>query len=282
MDGNFPVAEKELAQAKAIHGATPEYLEALSWVGRGQLALKNYGAAEKNAADVRKLCLAQLAHRKLDADKNLPIALGAAIEVASQSLAGEGNRDQAVVFLQDEVKRWHGTSIVPRIQKNLNLLTLEGKSAPALASGNMIGSNLNGSHRAPVSLASLHGHPVLLFFWAHWCGDCKIEIASVRKLNEAYSGKGLRVVAPTKHYGYVAGGEDARPDVETKYIGEVWTKYYSRIGTADVPLSEANFQTYGVSTTPTLVLIDKHGIVRLYQPGKISYEELAARVEKLL
>jgi len=47
-------------------------------------------------------------------------------------------------------------------------------------------------------------------------------------------------------------------------------------------VSEENFRVYGVSTTPTVVLIDRHGVVRLYNPGRISYEQLAAKVQPLL
>jgi hypothetical protein len=50
----------------------------------------------------------------------------------------------------------------------------------------------------------------------------------------------------------------------------------------EVPVSEANFVAYGVSTTPTLALIDAHGIVRLYHPGNLDYSALAARIEPLL
>jgi thioredoxin-related protein len=48
------------------------------------------------------------------------------------------------------------------------------------------------------------------------------------------------------------------------------------------PLSEENFRTYGSSTSPTLVLIDKTGIVRLYNPGKMTAEELTAKIEPIL
>jgi len=48
------------------------------------------------------------------------------------------------------------------------------------------------------------------------------------------------------------------------------------------PISEETMRAYGVSTTPTFVLVDKHGVVRLYHPGAMSYQELAAPIEKLL
>ena len=90
------------------------------------------------------------------------------------------------------------------------------------------------------------------------------------------------VVAPTQHYGYVAGGQDAPRDVETKYIAEVFSKYYAPLGPVEIPLSEANFAKFGVSTTPTMVLVDKKGIVRLYNPGNATYETLAAKIEAAL
>jgi thioredoxin-related protein len=45
-----------------------------------------------------------------------------------------------------------------------------------------------------------------------------------------------------------------------------------------VPVSEENFREWGASTTPTVVLIDRTGVVRLYHPGRMTYEELAAAV----
>jgi thiol-disulfide isomerase/thioredoxin len=274
--GDIATAEKGLTQYRAAAGGTPEYLEALSWFGRFQLAHHDAAAAERNAAEVRKLSLAELIHRKLDAEPHLPIALGASIEVEAQALAAENRRDEAVLFLNDELKKWQGTSIRARVQKNLNLLTLEGKPVPVLEISQGIGS------RKPLPLSAHRGHPVLLFLWAHWCSDCKNEVAIVQKLMATYGPRGLVVVAPTQHYGYIAGGQDAPRDAETKYIGEVFAKYYAALGPVEIPLSEANFARFGVSTTPTMVLVDGRGIVRLYNPGNASYELLAAKIEAAL
>ena len=49
-----------------------------------------------------------------------------------------------------------------------------------------------------------------------------------------------------------------------------------------VPISNDNFLNFGVSTTPTLVLVDREGIVQRYNPGHMSHEELAALIEPLL
>ena len=59
-------------------------------------------------------------------------------------------------------------------------------------------------------------------------------------------------------------------------------KFYAPLGKFPDPISAANFQSYGASTTPTIVLIDRAGIVRYYHPGAASESELAARIEALL
>jgi thiol-disulfide isomerase/thioredoxin len=274
--GDFTSARRELKQYRSALGVTPEYLEALSWVGRALLGERQYGAAEENAAEVRKLSLDMLSHRKLDADANLPMALGASIEVQAQAGAALGNRDQAVTFLRQEAFKWHATSIRARIQKNLNLLTLEGKPAPELE----VTASVAGPK--PRALSLHRGHPVLLFFWAHWCSDCKQEIAVIEKLQQVYGSRGFEVIAPTQHYGYVAGGQDAPPAMETAYIKAVFNQYYAGLGAVETPLSEENFARYGVSSTPTMVLVDGAGIVRMYNPGNVSYQALAGKIEGLL
>jgi thioredoxin-related protein len=46
-------------------------------------------------------------------------------------------------------------------------------------------------------------------------------------------------------------------------------------------VSEANFRNYGASTTPTLVVIDRQGIVRLYHPGAMTLDELRAALNRV-
>ena len=65
-------------------------------------------------------------------------------------------------------------------------------------------------------------------------------------------------------YGYVAGGKDAPPDQEMRYIEEIRSRFYAGLADMPVPVSEENMRNYGVSSTPTLVLIDKRGLVRMY------------------
>src|SRR5215470_14632648 len=129
---NFAQAEKYIQSYRAKSGVTPALLEALSWLGRGALEANQYDQAEHYAAETRKLALQELATRKMDDERHLPIALGASIEVQAQVLAARGARGEAIVFLRHELTAYRNTSIATRIQKNINLLSLEGKPAPPL------------------------------------------------------------------------------------------------------------------------------------------------------
>jgi thiol-disulfide isomerase/thioredoxin len=250
---------------RSANGNTPALIQAVSWMSRGELAAKNLDAAEKYSEETYRLSREALKKRPLDQEPLLPIALGAAIEVEGNVLAARGERSGAVAYLQDELKKYYATSIRARIQKNINLLTMEGKAAPRLQG---------------VVLPA--GKPVLLFFWAHWCSDCKGEAPDLAKLKSEFEPKGLKIVAPTQKYGYVAGGETAAPDVELRYIEQVRQKFYAPIITTPAPVNEENFRRYGASTTPTLVLIDRAGVVRLYHPGTMPYDELRAAIERSL
>ena len=49
-----------------------------------------------------------------------------------------------------------------------------------------------------------------------------------------------------------------------------------------MPLSEENFRLYGVSSTPTLVLLDGKGLVRMYRPGQMRADELRQALVSVL
>jgi len=272
---NFAGANAKLSAYRSQQGDTPEYIEGLSWMARAALTAKQLDQAESFARQTEKLSRQQLYNRKLDAEPHLPTALGAALEVQAQVLVARGLQSQAVVLLKHAITTYSATSIRPRLQKNLNLLGMVGQPAPALNINQYLGTR-------PTALAQLKGSPVFLFFWAHWCSDCKAEGPILTQLRSEYASRGLKVIAPTQLYGYAAAGEDAKPRTELSYIGQVWSRYYSGLQDVPVPVSKANFDVYGASTTPTLVIIDRTGQVAMYHPGAMSYNDLRAAIERVL
>jgi thiol-disulfide isomerase/thioredoxin len=269
-------AERVARSWQASKPTSPELAAALTWVARGALEAKNLDQADALAGEAAKMASRFLMGQKLDDDPWLPTAVGAGIEIHAQVLGARGERPEAIAYLQGQLKQFAGTSLPERIRKNINLLGLEGKPAPPLDLGaaQWLGAK-------PPSLAGLRGHPILLFFWAHWCSDCKAEVAVVANIQRTFAPQGLVVIGPTRYYGYVAGGEDAPPAREKPYIEEVRRRYYAALPEMTVPLSAANFISYGASTTPTLVLIDRAGVVRYYHPGAVPEAELSARIQAL-
>src|SRR5215471_16272844 len=272
---NFAAAEAELNSYRSQRGADAEYLEAYSWMGRAALDQRQYDQADAYAKQTKTLALEQLKQRPLDSEPHLPLALGAALEVQSQVLAARGQKPQAISLLQSALRTYANTSIHDRIQKNLNLLSFQGKTAPVLKSDQFLGAPLPAA-------ASLKGSPVLLFFWAHWCGDCKAEAPIITQLRSEYSPKGLKVIGPTRFYGYTAQIEHASPSDELRYIDAVRHRFYSGLLDMPVPISKYNFEMYGASTTPTLVLLDRAGKVAWYHPGAVPYGELRGEIEKVV
>jgi thiol-disulfide isomerase/thioredoxin len=272
---DFSGGEAILAKYRAAEGDTSQALEALSWLGRAALAGNNLDKAYAYATDAYDLAVKRATAPALAGDISLENALGAAIEVQAQVRAAQGRRSDAVYFLQRELDRYRNGPLHMRIQKNINLLSLQGQPAPALEVAAELGS-------PTPTFAQLKGKVTVLFFWAHWCGECKQQGPILSKLLEEHRAAGLTIVAPTQRYGYTIKRAPATPEAELAYIAQVRDQFYGFLGDEAVPVSEANHKRYGVSTTPTLAVVDRQGIVRVYHPGIMTADELEAAIKPLL
>jgi thiol-disulfide isomerase/thioredoxin len=269
---DLPAAEGLVTKYRAESGTNSEALAALSWLGRGALTAKDYSRADRYARETEKLTLEKLKTETLGSDPNLVTALGAALEVQAKVLAETGQRASAVKYLEDQIGRYRNTPIHARLTKNLNLVSLEGQPAPKLTAREFLGAKM----------PDMKGHPVVLFFWAHWCPDCKAQAPILADIERAYHDSGLLVVGPTRHYGYVAGGAPATPDVELAHIEQVRKQYYNMLPDMAVPVSDEDALDYGMDATPTLVLVDRGGIVRLFHPGPMTRAELEPQIRALV
>jgi thiol-disulfide isomerase/thioredoxin len=263
MRGDFSDAQNLTAQYRQRYGTTPEALAAMSWLARGELRAREYDKAMADADELQRLVRASLAIRKLDDDPYTPLALSATYEVQAQALVALKRRSEALQLLQKAEREWRGSSMVGRLHKNILLLTLVGRPLP----------EIRGTPN------TWRGKPVLFFFWAQWCADCKAEAPVLAKLAAEFEPKGLVVVAPTQFYGYTATQESVPPAEEKRVIDQVFERYYSVIPKATVVLDGSNFDRFGASTTPTIVIADTHGIVRLYHPGYMDEPSLRDAIE---
>jgi thiol-disulfide isomerase/thioredoxin len=114
----------------------------------------------------------------------------------------------------------------------------------------------------PSSIATLRGHVILLDFWATWCGPCRVVIPKLGALQARYGAQGLNVLGVST--------EDAQ-DVAL-FAQRMDVKY-----AVAIDKHAQTTRSYGVVSLPTLVVIDKRGIVRDVAVGYDSSED--ARLE---
>lgn len=95
------------------------------------------------------------------------------------------------------------------------------------------------------------GRGALLFFWATWCAPCKFALPEVMRLGRQHN---VPVIAIT----------DENSEALDRFFASFKEPFPQRV--AIDPYRQA-FQAYGVSGTPTFVLIDGDGLVQYYETG---------------
>ena len=257
--GDLFTGEAAVSEYKRAHGVDPEYLGAVGWLARGAALLGKTDKAWAYVAEVRK----EIPEERAD-KADLTVALGAAIETEGRLRAARDGRGSALKFLETEYTRAKDTELRCRIRKNVNLLSLEGQPAPEM------------------NVSIPKGRPAVLFFWAHWCGDCKAQAPILGRVLEKYRAKGLAVMAPTRLFGTGAENKPATPAEEKAWIEKAWKESYGMLDGVPTPIDTETMVRWGVSSNPTLALVDRKGLVRLYTPTRLSEEELSRRIEELL
>jgi thiol-disulfide isomerase/thioredoxin len=150
---------------------------------------------------------------------------------------------------------------------------LIGKPAPEFTLLDLSGKD--------VSLSSFKGKPLLINFWATWCGPCKIETPWLIELQNEYGPKGLQIV------GISTEGDDLKSDDKegwahdktaiAKFIKEYQMQYPVLIN-GDSLATEYG----GLDAMPTSVYVDRDGKVVAVQLGITSKEDMAANIDKAL
>jgi thiol-disulfide isomerase/thioredoxin len=233
------------------------------------------GAEMLKQPDVAAAYVLELRREIREEKSDLLLPLGAAIEVEGKLRAAREGRGSALHFLEEEFARAKDVALRSRICKNINLFSLEGRSAYDLNKTDFVGTE-------PPALAALKGKPVLLFLWAHWCGDCKAQAGMLGRVIRKYRSQGLVVIAPTRYYRTGAENKPATPIEEKAHIAKVWAESYAELEGVPIPIDTNTMIRYGVSATPTYALIDRKGMVRFYSPTRLSEAELSRRIEAVL
>lgn len=140
-------------------------------------------------------------------------------------------------------------AVLPRLLPRTHGMV--GKPAPdatfAVAANGAVGSKMR--------LADLKGRPVLLDFWASWCGPCGMVAPIVDRVARRYEARGLVVMGVNV---------DDAPSTIRAYAAAKGLRY-PMVVDADKQTSSR----YGVSQLPTLVVIDREGNVRAFLTGLV-------------
>ncbi|WP_035350391.1 TlpA family protein disulfide reductase [Edaphobacter aggregans] len=139
---------------------------------------------------------------------------------------------------------------------------MRGKQAPAFALTSLDGKK--------VSLADYKGRPVLVNFWATWCGPCKVEMPWFEEFRKQYAAQGFEVLG-------LADDADAGKDAIAKVAGKAGVSY-------PILLTDGKVQTAygGLDVLPMSFYVDRNGVIVEQTAGLGSKEQIEANIKKIV
>jgi peroxiredoxin len=130
--------------------------------------------------------------------------------------------------------------------------------------------SLMGLNGERITLSDFRGQPVLINFWASWCGPCRLEMPAIERIYREYKDKGFVVLTVNTTY------QDNLADVEA-FIEEhnlTFPILLDQDGSTTKP--------YQLTALPSSYFIDSEGIIQeVVIGGPMAEALLRTRVEKL-
>ncbi|HUQ49487.1 MAG TPA: redoxin domain-containing protein [Terriglobales bacterium] len=133
-----------------------------------------------------------------------------------------------------------------------------GKQAPDFELSSLEGK--------PVKLSDFRGRPVLLNFWATWCGPCKIEMPWFVEFKKRYEAQGFEIVGVAM--------EDTSSEEIKKFTDKMGINYVMLRG------KEAVGTAYGgVQGLPASFYIDRNGKIVAQHAGLIDKSKIEEHIK---
>jgi thiol-disulfide isomerase/thioredoxin len=140
-----------------------------------------------------------------------------------------------------------------------------GKAAP-------LDFTLKDMNGVDVKLASFKGKPIIVNFWATWCGPCRAEIPSLVELQTQYGAEGKDIV--------ILGISVDDPIEKLKpYAAQTKMNYPVLVGNGRDDVQDAFGPLWGI---PVTVFIDREGRIAKKHSGIASKEQFEQEIKALL
>ena len=124
-----------------------------------------------------------------------------------------------------------------------------------------------------VSLSDYKGRPVLVNFWATWCGPCKVEMPWFEEFRKQYAGQGFEILG-------LADDVDAGKDAIAKVAQKTGVTY--PILLTDGKVQKAYGGPDGLDYLPTSFYVDRNGVIVEETAGLGSKDEIEAHIKKTI
>ena len=119
-----------------------------------------------------------------------------------------------------------------------------------------------------VELDALRGQPVMINFWATWCGPCEVEMPDIETAYQNHADDGLVVLA-------INAGE-SRNDVLN--FGERLNLSFNLLLDSDNAVQDM----YRIRAFPSTFFLDSEGTVKAVQIGYMSADQLNEHLAQIL
>ena len=122
-----------------------------------------------------------------------------------------------------------------------------------------------------VALSSLRGKPVVLNFWASWCGPCREEMPDFQQVYALYQGR--------VHFMMVNLTDGSR---ETQGKASEFVRRNGFSFPVYYDTKQEAVKAYGITAIPTTFILDADGIVINHSQGVMRKEKIKKTLDQVL
>ncbi len=120
-----------------------------------------------------------------------------------------------------------------------------------------------------LKLADLRNKPVIVDFWATWCGPCRASMPDLNDMQARYGAKGLTIVGMSV--------DETGPAPVKRFAGQLGVRFTIAMANDEV------LDAYGpIRSIPTTFFINRKGEIVRRVIGRIDTETMNAYVQEIL